>query len=150
MRGCFPLLAASLLCFISTEVCMWLSELFRWVVFIINIILTVLLHHRLEITSLSEVVIHVRTELCLQRRARMACLTIFVLLVDLIFLAGILSPWWVRIIEEGDPLSPPDTNSTNYGLFFYSKCSKEGCLTNMIYGESYNHTYQGLLFLTVL
>lgn len=74
---------------------------------------------------------------------RMSCLTVFTLVEALIFLAGILSPGWVRIVQESLTYG---TNSTNYGLFYYMKCTRDGCLANTFYEDSFNHSYQGLLF----
>lgn len=73
----------------------------------------------------------------------MSCLTVFTLVEALIFLAGILSPGWVRIVQESLAYG---TNSTNYGLFYYMKCTRDGCLANTFYEDSFNHSYQGLLF----
>lgn len=70
----------------------------------------------------------------------MSCLTVFTLVEALIFLAGILSPGWVRIVQESLAYG---TNSTNYGLFYYMKCTRDGCLANTFYEDSFNHSYQG-------
>lgn len=70
----------------------------------------------------------------------MSCLTFFTLFEALIFLSGILSPGWVRIVQESLTYG---TNSSNYGLFYYIKCTRDGCLANTFHSDLFNHTYQG-------